>query len=154
MNDGQPLPLYQKALCGLVAGGLGALVGTPADLTLIRMQAGTSLPICNVYDFNFLSFACRTSHTRLSMVQRCTTNGCCAKSHCMTAAKHYLLLNLVSYVCFATICVTFTTSDRCADTCPCPMLVTEARSYMLSTRENYTDTKLLCDLQCDGLKSS
>ena len=41
MNDGKPLPLYQKALCGLTAGGLGALVGTPADLTLIRMQAGT-----------------------------------------------------------------------------------------------------------------
>jgi hypothetical protein len=39
-NDGKPLPLYQKALCGLAAGGLGALVGTPADLTLIRMQAG------------------------------------------------------------------------------------------------------------------
>lgn len=41
MNEGKPLPLYQKALCGLTAGGLGALVGTPADLTLIRMQAGT-----------------------------------------------------------------------------------------------------------------
>jgi hypothetical protein len=40
MNEGNPLPLYQKALCGLAAGGLGALVGTPADLTLIRMQAG------------------------------------------------------------------------------------------------------------------
>ena len=40
MNEGKPLPLYQKALCGLTAGGLGALVGTPADLTLIRMQAG------------------------------------------------------------------------------------------------------------------
>jgi hypothetical protein len=35
----QPLPLWQKALCGLTAGGLGALVGSPADLSLIRMQA-------------------------------------------------------------------------------------------------------------------
>lgn len=37
-NKGQNLPLWQKAACGLTAGGLGALVGTPADLTLIRMQ--------------------------------------------------------------------------------------------------------------------
>lgn len=40
----QPLPLWQKAVCGLTAGGLGALVGSPADLTLIRMQADTNLP--------------------------------------------------------------------------------------------------------------
>jgi hypothetical protein len=38
MNDGQNLPLWQKAAAGLAAGGLGALVGTPADLTLVRMQ--------------------------------------------------------------------------------------------------------------------
>ena len=38
MNNGQNLPLWQKAACGLTAGGLGALVGTPADLTLVRMQ--------------------------------------------------------------------------------------------------------------------
>lgn len=37
-NEGKPIPLYQKALAGLSAGGMGALVGTPADLTLIRMQ--------------------------------------------------------------------------------------------------------------------
>lgn len=37
-NDGKNLPLWQKAACGLTAGGMGALVGTPADLTLIRMQ--------------------------------------------------------------------------------------------------------------------
>jgi hypothetical protein len=37
-NEGKPLPLWQKAACGLTAGGLGALVGTPADLTLVRMQ--------------------------------------------------------------------------------------------------------------------
>ena len=39
-NDNKPIPLSWKALCGLTAGGLGALVGTPADLTLVRMQAG------------------------------------------------------------------------------------------------------------------
>lgn len=43
-NDDKPLPLWQKAVCGLTAGGLGALVGSPADLTLIRMQADTNLP--------------------------------------------------------------------------------------------------------------
>ncbi len=40
MNNGENLPLWQKAGAGLAAGGLGALVGTPADLTLIRMQVG------------------------------------------------------------------------------------------------------------------
>lgn len=44
-NNGQNLPLWQKAACGLTAGGLGALVGTPADLTLIRMQADNTLPL-------------------------------------------------------------------------------------------------------------
>ncbi|KAL6779375.1 hypothetical protein ACKKBG_A12085 [Auxenochlorella protothecoides x Auxenochlorella symbiontica] len=44
LNEGRPLPLWQKAVCGLSAGGLGALVGSPADLTLIRMQADTTLP--------------------------------------------------------------------------------------------------------------
>jgi solute carrier family 25 (mitochondrial oxoglutarate transporter), member 11 len=43
-NEGKPLPLVKKAACGLTAGGLGALVGTPADLTLLRMQADTTLP--------------------------------------------------------------------------------------------------------------
>jgi len=39
-NAGAPLPLYQKAGAGLAAGGLGALIGSPADLSLIRMQVG------------------------------------------------------------------------------------------------------------------
>ncbi|KAL9240192.1 hypothetical protein vseg_014439 [Gypsophila vaccaria] len=43
-NDGKPLPLYQKALCGLTAGAIGASVGSPADLALIRMQADATLP--------------------------------------------------------------------------------------------------------------
>lgn len=45
LNKGQNLPLWQKAACGLTAGGLGALVGTPADLTLLRMQADNTLPV-------------------------------------------------------------------------------------------------------------
>ncbi|KAL1805704.1 hypothetical protein DCAR_0831456 [Daucus carota subsp. sativus] len=43
-NDGKPLPLYQKALCGLTAGAIGASVGSPADLALIRMQADATVP--------------------------------------------------------------------------------------------------------------
>eukprot|EP00270_Netrium_digitus_P011946 TRINITY_DN382_c0_g1_i1.p1 TRINITY_DN382_c0_g1~~TRINITY_DN382_c0_g1_i1.p1 ORF type:complete len:325 (-),score=75.71 TRINITY_DN382_c0_g1_i1:340-1230(-) len=43
-NDGKPLPLYQKAACGLTAGAIGASVGSPADLALIRMQADSTLP--------------------------------------------------------------------------------------------------------------
>ena len=39
----QNIPLWQKALAGLTAGGLGALVGNPADLTLIRMQVGRGI---------------------------------------------------------------------------------------------------------------
>ncbi|KAJ7558648.1 hypothetical protein O6H91_04G051900 [Diphasiastrum complanatum] len=44
-NDGKPLPLYQKAFCGLTAGAIGASVGSPADLALIRMQADATLPL-------------------------------------------------------------------------------------------------------------
>ncbi|KAK3014763.1 hypothetical protein RJ639_007948 [Escallonia herrerae] len=43
-NDGKPRPLYQKALCGLTAGAIGACFGSPADLALIRMQADATLP--------------------------------------------------------------------------------------------------------------
>lgn len=44
-NQGKNLPLWQKAVAGLSAGGIGALVGSPADLTLIRMQADSTLPV-------------------------------------------------------------------------------------------------------------
>ena len=40
----QPIPLLEKAAAGLTAGGLGAMVGSPADLTLIRMQSDSTLP--------------------------------------------------------------------------------------------------------------
>jgi len=33
-HDGGPLPLWQKAAAGLAAGAVGAVVGSPADLTL------------------------------------------------------------------------------------------------------------------------
>lgn len=44
-NNGQNLPLAGKAACGLTAGALGAIVGNPADLSLIRMQADGTLPL-------------------------------------------------------------------------------------------------------------
>lgn len=44
-NDGKPLPLLQKAAIGLTAGAIGACVGNPADLALIRMQADATLPL-------------------------------------------------------------------------------------------------------------
>lgn len=39
------LPFYKKAFAGLFAGAVGAFVGTPADLALVRMQADTTLPV-------------------------------------------------------------------------------------------------------------
>jgi len=35
----------KKALCAMTAGFLGSLIGNPADLALIRMQADTTLPV-------------------------------------------------------------------------------------------------------------
>ena len=44
-NQGVKPSFMQNCACSLTAGGLGALVGTPADLILIRMQADSTLPI-------------------------------------------------------------------------------------------------------------
>jgi uncharacterized membrane protein YjjP (DUF1212 family) len=38
------LPFYQKVLASMLAGAGGAVVGTPADVTLVRMQADGRLP--------------------------------------------------------------------------------------------------------------
>lgn len=43
-EPGQQLPFYKKALAGLSSGALGAIVGNPCDLTLVRMQADLVLP--------------------------------------------------------------------------------------------------------------
>eukprot|EP00238_Polyblepharides_amylifera_P001713 CAMPEP_0196572648 /NCGR_PEP_ID=MMETSP1081-20130531/2634_1 /TAXON_ID=36882 /ORGANISM="Pyramimonas amylifera, Strain CCMP720" /LENGTH=300 /DNA_ID=CAMNT_0041890029 /DNA_START=158 /DNA_END=1060 /DNA_ORIENTATION=+ len=43
-NGGKPAPVWQTFIAGFTAGGMGALVGNPADLTLIRMQADANLP--------------------------------------------------------------------------------------------------------------
>ena len=39
------LPLTSKIVAGLIAGGVGAAVGNPADVAMVRMQADGRLPI-------------------------------------------------------------------------------------------------------------
>lgn len=43
-NGGGPLPAHEKALCGLGAGFVGAYIGCPADVALVRMQSDAALP--------------------------------------------------------------------------------------------------------------
>jgi len=43
-ENGGKVPIWQNAVAGQVAGGIGAVVGNPADLSLIRMQADGTLP--------------------------------------------------------------------------------------------------------------
>ena len=40
-----PLPFYQKLGLGSVAGGLAAVVGNPAELSMVRMGADAKLPV-------------------------------------------------------------------------------------------------------------
>jgi len=44
MKGGKNLSFAEKGLAGATAGGLAAIVGNPADLSLIRMQADGTLP--------------------------------------------------------------------------------------------------------------
>jgi len=41
---GEKMPFWKTTVCALSAGGIAAVVGNPADLSLIRMQADTMLP--------------------------------------------------------------------------------------------------------------
>lgn len=41
------LPLHRKIAAGLIAGGVGAAVGNPADLAMVRMQADGRLPLAD-----------------------------------------------------------------------------------------------------------
>lgn len=41
---GEAMPFWKTAVCSLSAGGIAAVVGNPADLSLIRMQADSMLP--------------------------------------------------------------------------------------------------------------
>ncbi|KAK6175244.1 hypothetical protein SNE40_013749 [Patella caerulea] len=44
-KDGKPPGFFGKALMGVTAGGIGAFVGTPAEVALIRMTSDGRLPI-------------------------------------------------------------------------------------------------------------
>lgn len=56
LAKGESVPIWKTFLTGMTAGGLGAIVGNPADLSLIRMQADSNLPAAerrnykNVFD--------------------------------------------------------------------------------------------------------
>ncbi|XP_004509679.1 mitochondrial uncoupling protein 5-like [Cicer arietinum] len=43
-NAGGTMPLTSKIAAGLIAGGIGAAVGNPADVAMVRMQADGRLP--------------------------------------------------------------------------------------------------------------
>lgn len=43
-EKGRGVPMWEKSVYSLGAGGLAAIVGNPADLALIRMQADNTLP--------------------------------------------------------------------------------------------------------------
>ncbi|OEL24020.1 Mitochondrial uncoupling protein 5 [Dichanthelium oligosanthes] len=44
-ENGGVLPLHRKIVAGLIAGGIGAAVGNPADVAMVRMQADGRLPL-------------------------------------------------------------------------------------------------------------
>jgi len=44
-EDSGPLNFFSKAACGMGAGAIGALVGNPGDLAMVRMQADGKLPV-------------------------------------------------------------------------------------------------------------
>ena len=59
------LPLWQKGVCALTAGGIGAMVGNPADLAVVRLTADAGLPNAK--------FTC-SIRTRAGFRQQCRSN--------------------------------------------------------------------------------
>ena len=45
MNNGKPIPFYQKTLSAMSAGAIAAVIGNPFDLALVRMQADGCAPV-------------------------------------------------------------------------------------------------------------
>jgi solute carrier family 25 oxoglutarate transporter 11 len=43
-TPGEKMPAWKNSICALAAGGIAAVIGNPADLALIRMQADAMLP--------------------------------------------------------------------------------------------------------------
>ncbi|KMZ71959.1 Mitochondrial carrier protein [Zostera marina] len=58
-NDGV-LPFYRKIIAGIIAGGIGATVGNPADVAMVRMQADGRLPIEQRRNYKGVGDAIRT----------------------------------------------------------------------------------------------
>lgn len=46
------MPLVSKITAGLIAGGIGAAVGNPADVAMVRMQADGRLPLAQRRNYN------------------------------------------------------------------------------------------------------
>eukprot|EP01129_Flabellula_baltica_P009795 TRINITY_DN4066_c0_g1_i1.p1 TRINITY_DN4066_c0_g1~~TRINITY_DN4066_c0_g1_i1.p1 ORF type:complete len:325 (-),score=72.15 TRINITY_DN4066_c0_g1_i1:52-945(-) len=44
-TEDKPLPLYAKIPAAVIAGSVGAFIGNPADLAMVRMQADGKLPL-------------------------------------------------------------------------------------------------------------
>lgn len=50
--DAGNMPLARKIIAGLIAGGIGAAVGNPADVAMVRMQADGRLPAAQRRNYN------------------------------------------------------------------------------------------------------
>lgn len=62
-RDGKPPNFIKKALIGVTAGGIGAFVGTPAEVALIRMTADGRWVVPSVFCFFVFfppKFRCRS----------------------------------------------------------------------------------------------
>lgn len=46
-TPGEQLPWYKKFVFGMTAGGLGACIGNPAEVALVRMSADPRLPMAD-----------------------------------------------------------------------------------------------------------
>lgn len=51
-TEGKPVPLLGKAFAGLSAGAIGAYIGCPAELAIIRMQSDMMLPADQRRNYN------------------------------------------------------------------------------------------------------
>ncbi|KYQ94112.1 mitochondrial substrate carrier family protein [Tieghemostelium lacteum] len=45
VKDNKSFPFYKKVLVGMISGAGGAIIGTPADVIMVRMQADGKLPL-------------------------------------------------------------------------------------------------------------
>jgi len=95
-KDGKPPAFLTKALIGVTAGGIGAFVGTPAEVALIRMTADGRLPLDQQRGytsvFNALSRIVSEEGV-LALWRGCI--GLCGQNLIEVHAKHLeLLLNL------------------------------------------------------------